>query len=123
MKFYLLNKNKMINNKNIPSNTKKNYLNEAEMLKYKECRRFQTYRNKGHFYFDKIWRDAKIMTIDEAYVWLSNKLQISIEETHFSLMDNERCSEAIWFCQQLLNDNRRIDLDFGCEPITPFYVL
>ena len=83
---------------------------------------FRTHRNKAHFYFDKIWQ-AKLMKRKEAYEWLSEKLELTEAEAHFRFMNNEKCTEAIYFCQQLLNDNRRFDLDFGVEPITPFYVL
>ena len=63
------------------------------------------------------------MKRDEAYEWLANMLGVPEPFAHFSKMHNERCIEAIYFCQQFLNDNRRLDLDFGAEPITPYYVL
>ena len=100
-----------------------NSLNKNEMLKFKECRRFKFYRQMAHYYFDKIWDDAELLTREEAYKWLSIKLQINVIDAHFTNMNNEKCKEAIWFCQQLLNDNRRMDLDFGRNPITPFYIL
>ena len=110
-------------NHNKPLKTIVNQFNEDEMLKYKERRRFDTYRGKAHYYFDKIWQQAKIATRDELYVWLSDRLNTTEEKAHFSQMDNATCIKAIYFCQQLLNDNRRMDLDFGATPITPFYIL
>lgn len=106
-----------------PPKTEVNYLNEAEWSKYKERRRFDSWKQKAHFYFDKIWSEAKILTRDEAYKWLAKQLEVTEENAHFSRLGTVQCAEAIWFCQQLLNDNRRMDLDFGCEPITPFYAL
>ena len=106
-----------------PPKTEVNYLNEIEWLKYKERRRFDNWKQKAHFYFDKIWSEAKILTREEAYKWLAEQLEVTEENAHFSRLDTVQCAEAIWFCQQLLNDNRRVDLDFGCEPITPFYAL
>jgi hypothetical protein len=108
---------------NKPAKTKINWLNESEMLKFKERRRFETWKDKAHFYFDKIWRDAKILTRKEAYEWLAKHLEISEEEAHFKSLNKHQCEEAIFFCQQLLNDNRRMDLDFGIDPITPFYII
>ena len=106
-----------------PPKTEVNWLNETEWLKFKERRRFDSWRQKGHFYFDKIWQEAKIMTREETYKWLAKQLDVTEENAHFSRLNQVQCAEAIWFCQQLLNDNRRMDLDFGCEPITPFYAL
>ena len=70
-----------------------------------------------------IWNDTKIMTREECYQWLANKLGIEEYKAHIKHLNKEQCIEAIYFCQQLLNDNRRIDLDFGTEPITPHYKL
>lgn len=106
-----------------PPKTKIDWTNEAEMLKFKERRRFDSWQDKGHFYFDKLWREAKILTREECYRWLAEQLGVSKENAHFSRLDAVQCAEAISLCQQLLNDNRRMDLDFGCEPITPFYAL
>lgn len=106
-----------------PPKTEVNWLNETEFLKHKERRRFETWKQKAHFYFDKIWSEAKILTRVEAYEWLAKQLEVTEENAHFSRLSTVQCAEAIWFCQQLLNDNRRMDLDFGCEPITPFYAL
>ena len=107
----------------VVSKTKIIYINESEYLKFCERRRFDNIRQKGHFYFDKIWSDLKIMTRDEAYIWLANKLNVPEDKAHFTYLSDEQCKEAIYYCQQLLNDARRLDLDYNCEPITPFYVL
>lgn len=106
-----------------PDNTKIIYQNEQERCKFKERVRFDSWKDKAHFYFDKIWREAKILTRDEAYQWLSEKLRLPKEKTHFQYLNGFYCADAIWFCQQLLNDNRRCDLDFGADPITPYYEL
>ncbi len=86
-----------------------------------ERRRFVSMRQKGHFYFDKIWNAAGLMTREECYQWLADKLGVKEFQSHFKNLNNEQCAEAIYYCQQLLNDNRRLDLDFGTEPITPLY--
>lgn len=107
---------------NIPPTTIKNSLNEMEMLDFKERRSFHSWRSKGHYYFDKIW-EHKLLTRTEAYVWLAMQMNLTIEKTHFGKFNHMQCRDAIYFCQQALNDNRRCDLDFGVKPITPFYIL
>lgn len=107
---------------NKPPKTIVNHFNEIEMIKFKEPKNFETYKHKAHFYFDKIWK-TKLMTREEAYGWLSEKLELTNDKTHFGLMNNMKCTEAIYYCQQLLNDIRRLDLDFGVKPITPFYII
>lgn len=106
-----------------PQKTIMNYLNVDEMMKFKEQRRFKTFKDKGHFYFDKIWIEHKLFNREEAYKWLASMLGVNEPEAHFGVMSNELCDQAIYLCQQLLNDLRRNDLDWGDEPITPFYIL
>jgi len=105
-----------------PTHTVVTDLNRDEMFKFKERRRFFNYKDKAHFYFDKIWIN-KHLTRDEAYQWLAKRLKVTEPEAHFSNLNNELCKEAIFFCQQILNDLRRLDLDCGLEPSTPFYIL
>ncbi len=86
-------------------------------------RQFLNRKDMSHYYFDKIWSEANLMTREEAYLWLAKQLGVEEHQAHFQGMPKSMCEEAIYYCQQLLNDNRRIDLDFGVEPITPFYVI
>ena len=87
----------------------------------RERRRFENSKDIGHFYFDKIWRDYKAFSRDEAYEWLANMLNVSVSDAHFGNLKKTLYPNAIYYCQQLLNDLRRLDLDFGEEPITPHY--
>lgn len=95
--------------------------NKDEFLEFKERRRFQSLKDAGHYYFDKLWAEAKLFTREEAYKWLADKLGVPEEHAHFRRMPKTLYKDAIYFCQQLLNDNRRFDLDFGGSPITPLY--
>ncbi len=99
-----------------------NDLNRNEMLLFKGRRRFETWRDMGHYFFDKLWRDINILDRNEAYEWLGNKLKLEGSKSHFRNMNMEQCKEAVYYCQQLLNDNRRLDLDLGIKPTTPFYI-
>jgi hypothetical protein len=33
------------------------------------------------------------------------------------------CKDVVYFSKQLMNDNRRLDLDFGAEPVTQYFEL
>lgn len=83
---------------------------------------FRNWKDKGHFYFDKIWRH-RLMSREEAYHWLAKMLGVSERKAHFSVMTEQQCKDAVFYSQQFLNDNRRLDLDFGVDPITPYYEL
>ena len=97
-------------------------IDEFDQLTFKERRRFQSWRQKGHFYFDKFWEEG-YMSRGDAYKWLRDELGISREEAHFSRLSDEQCKKIVWRCQQVLNDLRRLDLDFDVDPSTPFYIL
>lgn len=66
---------------------------------------FLSYKDKGHHYFDKIWRDSKIMTRNEAYKWLTVRMGLSDDEAHFSRFNKAECNEAISHCKNLLDIN------------------
>jgi hypothetical protein len=77
---------------------------------------------QAHLYFDKIWK-LEITTRDKAYEWLSGCLGLPKEYTHIGMMGEAKAKDVIYFSKQFLNDNRRLDLDFGVEPVTPYYEL
>lgn len=77
-------------------------------------------KKDAHEYFDKIWK-LEIMKRNEAYKWLSEKLKLEPEYTHIGMFGVKTCKDVVFFSKQFLNDNRRIDLDFGTEPLTPYY--
>ena len=76
------------------------------------------WKHQGHKYFDMIWRDTKVMTREQAYQWLASML--GVDNAHFSKLDNAQCKEAVYFSKQLLNDLRRLDMDFGVEPAVEY---
>jgi hypothetical protein len=60
------------------------------------------WKNKGHNIFDPLWRDKKLFKSQrEAYKWLSKKMEIPLEHTHFGMFTIEQCQQAINFCEQL----------------------
>jgi hypothetical protein len=96
----------------------KNTTNAKGRLANKELREL---KKEAHKYFDMIWRDLQILSRDGAYKWLSDMLDLPSEYTHIGMMGVDKCKEVIYFSKQLLNDNRRLDLDFGVEPQTEFF--
>jgi hypothetical protein len=79
-------------------------------------------KKEAHKYFDMIWK-LKIMTRKEAYDWLSNILSVPRQFTHIGMFSIKTCKDVVYFSKQLMNDNRRLDLDFGAEPVTQYFEL
>lgn len=80
-------------------------------------------RDMGHKYFDMIWRELKLMPRNELYSTMAGWMGIEEPKAHFTFFNPAQCIEAIEFSVQFLNDNRRLDLDFGAPEPTPFYEL
>jgi hypothetical protein len=89
---------------------------------YGERRNFPNYKDMGHYYFDKLWT-TKLLSRKDAYVWLSEEMEIPLNKTHFRMFNDKQCLMAVKICQELLNDLRRLDLDFGVTPLTPQYII
>lgn len=79
-------------------------------------------KHEAHEYFDKIWQ-LEYMKRTEAYAWLSDMLDLPPEYTHIGMFSEITCTRVIYFSKQLLNDFRRLDLDFGNDPKTPYFPL
>lgn len=77
-------------------------------------------KKEAHKYFNQIF-ELKIMTRKEAYAWLCGWLEIKPEDTHIGMFDEELCRQTVIASKQLLNDMRRLDLDFGAIPKTPYF--
>lgn len=91
--------------------------NPLGRLANKELRHW---KKEAHLYFDKVWK-LKIMTRGEAYTYLSGWLEVPRDYTHIGMFSIETCKQVVICAKQILNDNRRCDLDFGATPSTPYY--
>ena len=91
--------------------------NALGRLANEELRRL---KKKAHLYFDKIWK-VDYMSRREAYTWLSEQLKLPIEYTHIGMFSEKTCKDVIYLSKQFLNDSRRLDMDCGVEPKTPYY--
>lgn len=59
----------------------------------------------GHNAFDPLWKDKiHFQNQQDAYKWLSNKMNIPLEFTHFGMFTIEQCIEALKYCDELKNN-------------------
>jgi hypothetical protein len=62
----------------------------------------RSWKSKGHRSFDPTWKELKIFKSQkEAYQWLSEKMEIPLEYTHFGMFTMEQCKQAIDLCEEL----------------------
>lgn len=54
-------------------------------------------KRDGHAVFDKLWQgeEATFNSRDHAYAWLSRKMRLSMDLTHFAMFNNEQCIQSI----------------------------
>ncbi|NGX85055.1 zinc-finger-containing protein [Aequorivita sp. KMM 9714] len=63
-------------------------------------------KNQGHNTFDPLWKTKNIFQSQKlAYDWLSEKMELPLELTHFGMFTVEQCKRAIEFCKNLDNEN------------------
>ena len=62
------------------------------------------WRNRGHQEFDPLWKDGPqkyFSSRKEAYDWLSQKMKLPIELTHFGMFNERQSRKAIDFVQNI----------------------
>lgn len=103
-------------------------MNSRIIFSNKDVKRFgyantsYSLKNQAHTYFDKLWK-FNYCTRSEAYEHLSKWLGVPEAEAHMSVMNDGQCKKVIEWSIMLLNDFRRLDLDFGDEINHPYYEL
>lgn len=93
--------------------------NALGRLANKELRHW---KKETHKYFDIIWKEGHEKR-NKAYEYLANHLGIDREECHIGMFDVDKCKEAVEWAKMILNDLRRLDLDFGQDVKRPHYEL
>lgn len=59
-------------------------------------------KNRGHTVFDPLWKNkVHFKNQRDAYKWLSEKMNLPIDLTHFGMFTNEQCLEAIKYCNEI----------------------
>jgi hypothetical protein len=61
-------------------------------------------KREGHAVFDKLWQGnhATFKTRDQAYKWLSKKMKLSKDLTHFAMFNDEQCIQSIKIVNRLM---------------------
>lgn len=54
-------------------------------------------KRKAHALFDPLWesQDAVFESRDKAYIWLSKRMKLSHDKTHFAMFDTIQCEQSI----------------------------
>jgi hypothetical protein len=50
---------------------------------------------EAHAIFDPLWNNKIFKSRDAAYTWLSSKMSLPKDETHFGMFDETQCDKAI----------------------------
>ncbi len=99
----------------------KTYSNkDIQIIKYKQD--LGSLKDQAHLYFDKLWIYGYCKR-NETYEHLSKWLGIPEPKAHMSKMDIKQCKQVIVWSIMMLNDFRRLDLDFGDEIKHLYYEL
>jgi|GEM_PF-4440116 len=70
----------------------------------------RTIRNECHCLFDPLWRDHKTgrgRRRRNAYLWLSKKMKIPVDDTHFGMFDFDQCRRALVFIREFIASGQR----------------
>ncbi len=78
------------------------------------------WKKEAHKYFDIIWKE-KHLTRKESYQHLSNHLKLPIYYTHIGMFSVDTCKKVVDWSKMILNDLRRLDMDFGVDVKRPHY--
>ena len=83
-------------------------------------RKLDALKGQAHSFFDMLWKFGYIER-NEAYAKLAEYMGITEREAHMKMMKEEGCKKVIEYAVMILNDMRRLDLDFGAPINHPYY--
>lgn len=95
-------------------------ISHLEVVEVRIFKRIYSLRNQAHEYFDKLWQ-YKYLNRDEAYEKLAEHMGIPESKAHMRMMGTKQCREVVEWDLMLLNDMRRLDLDYGAPINHPYY--
>lgn len=78
------------------------------------------WKKEAHKYFDVIWKEGHFKRGD-TYQMLSDHLKLPTQYTHIGMFSVETCKEVVDWSKMMLNDLRRLDMDFGINVERPHY--
>jgi hypothetical protein len=68
----------------------------------------RNYKNLGHRTFDPLWKEkTHFISQKEAYDWLSQKMNLPLEFTHFGMFTIDQCKEAINIFENLMQKKKK----------------
>lgn len=62
-------------------------------------KQLREWRKRAHRAFDPLWKSGK-MTRDDAYKWLSRKMNLPPRKTHIGMFDIRQCKRVIKICRE-----------------------
>lgn len=73
------------------------------------------WKKQAHKYFDQIWMTKKINKIykvflpetsnrKKSYIWLSNQLNLGLDQTHIGMFDVDLCKKVVEICKPYCNE-------------------
>jgi len=72
------------------------------------------WKMEAHKYFDVLWKECGEES-NEVYKHLSNYLKIPVMYCHIGMFSVETCKKTVVWSKMILNDLRRLDMDFGLD--------
>lgn len=72
------------------------------------------WKKEAHKYFDIIWKE-KHEKRPALYKHLSRHLGLPSEYTHIGMFSIDTCKKVVDWSKMILNDLRRLDMDFGVD--------
>jgi len=85
--------------------------NSLGRLANKELRHW---KKEAHKYFDVIWKEGHEKR-GGVYKHLANYLKLPVEYCHIGMFSVETCKKVVDWSKMILNDLRRLDMDFGVD--------
>lgn len=79
-------------------------------------------KDQAHQYFDMIWKVGHLER-SEAYKHMAEWFSVAEPEVHMRNATPQMCKDIIYRSIQLLNDIRRLDLDWNDPIKTPYFEL
>ena len=72
------------------------------------------WKKEAHKYFDVIWKE-KHEKRSQVYSYLAEHLKLPAEYCHIGMFSVDTCKKVVDWSKMILNDLRRLDLDFGID--------
>ena len=72
------------------------------VYKKKQYIKLRIWRRKAHEVFDLLWERHIFQSRSQAYLWLSQVLEVPLEKCHMKMFNVEQCKKVIKICEGLV---------------------